>query len=359
MSANNIAINNMSMMHEFIPALTIPAPIFDQLQISIWNGMDEDIILPIFREYFGKPQCIKGHQGKVEALRWNDLGISMSAWENHAHRVIRFSASQPVLAALTPVLRLFPARYDGKPAARLKSAEIAWDFPISHKYQEADDKLIHLAQLAVPANKFARLRAVGASEYAKQEFKRCTDGATNGRISCYFKSLSRQPDKEDPSITKLAPTLKAVWRGIIYCKQLAPNEPWCIRFEATLLGPKLEKVIGKSLPSDLTRLPRRLTRLCFDDFWGFERFDWDAFMEAARRSANYNKIPFERIERRTRVLHAVSKPQGIEATISLKHSARKIAKMLKSQSLRNRIGAKEFSTRLTLMDVFHLHTVDE
>ncbi|MCL2790437.1 MAG: hypothetical protein FWD79_07305 [Desulfobulbus sp.] len=71
----------------------------------------------------------------------------MNASEKWAYRVIRFPAFPHVLAALTPVLQLFPARYDGKLAARLRSAEIAWDFPISHSYEEAEAQLIQLGFL--------------------------------------------------------------------------------------------------------------------------------------------------------------------------------------------------------------------
>jgi hypothetical protein len=343
----------MSMMPGLAQA-AMPDPILDQLQISIWNGMEENIVLPEFIKAFGKPWLHK----KNNELNFSN-GIAISSQEKMGYRLVRFPAFPPVLAALNPVLKLFPKRFDGKPAAQLRSAEIAWDFPISHRYTEAEEQLIMLAPLAVPANKFARMRVMEPDEYSEVWFKRCADGAINGIITYYLKSLSRQPDKEDPSITKLAPTPHAVWRGIIYCKKLAPNEPWCIRFEATLLGQRLEKVIGKSLPSDLTRLPRRLAGLCFDDFWRFERFNWLAFMEAARRSADYKKIPFDGIEKSAIKYHAMSMEQGIRVTIRLKRGAKKIAAMLKSKSLRNRISAKKFSTPLALMEVLPLTSPDK
>ena len=346
MPTSHTPIGNTNTLPGFTPAMAMPDPILDQLQISIWKGMGEDMVLPEFIKAFGKPWLDE----KTDELNFKN-GIAIAHKEKWGYRLVRFPAFPPVLAALTPVIQLFPARFDGKPAARLRSAEIAWDFPIGNLYFEADAKLIQLAPLAIPANRLARLRVVEPSEYAEREFKKCVDGATNGRTSYYFKSLRRQPDKEDPSITKLAPSPKAVWRGIIYCKRLAPNKPWCIRFEATLLGQRLEKVIGKTLPSDLTRLPRRLAGLCFDDFWSFERFDWDAFMEAARRSADYKKIPFDHIEKAARVYHAVSMEQGIGVTIRLKRNARKIAGMLQSKSLGKKIGAKEFSTPLALMEL--------
>jgi hypothetical protein len=332
------------------PAWTaIPAPIFDQLKISIWKGLHQaDIILPTFEEYFGKPE--KTWDGK--AWRWKDLGISISAWEIYAYRVIRCPAVEKTLAAISPILKLFPNKPNGKAAAQLLSAEIAWDFPVSLNYDEAEAQQIQIACLAIPANKLATMKTMEPSEYAEKKFKHCADGATNGLISFYFKSFSRQPDKTDDNVLTWQPRKKAVSRGIIYCKRLAPKEPWSIRFESTLLGPKLEKVIGKALPYDLTHLPRRLAGLCFDDFWYLERFNWSEFIEAARRSADYKGIPFADVEAKAKFLsQAATRWNDVDVTLWQKRIAKKIAKLIRSKPLENKIGTSKFSTPISLMEV--------
>jgi hypothetical protein len=359
MPKNKTPIDDSSMMPE-VPPAAMPDPILDQLEISIWKGNHQTgIILSTFSEHFGKPE--KTNDGK--AWRWKKLGISMAAYEKWFWQVIRFPATQSAFDALTPVLNLFPKmKKDGKPAMLLRSAEIAWDFPINHVCEEPEEQLQKIVAITIPANKKASLRSKSSDSLYP-----CSDGAVNGLNTFYFQSLSLYPDNEDTASQNgegdtpeaddenihfcWLPSKTAVWRGKAYCKKLAPKTPWCIRFEVTLLGQKLEKVIGKIPPYDLTLLPRRLAGLCFDDFWVFERFDWSLFMESARRSAESKRISIADIEKRAEDLYPFTRLHGLNVTMWQKREARKIADLIGTEKLKTKIGAKKFSTILKTEDV--------
>jgi len=340
------------------PATMTSAPIFDQLQISVRNGLGPDIISSVFVEAFGKPWLDK----ETDYLNFQN-GLALTRKVKMGHKVLRFSATESLLKDLTPVLHSFKSNMAGKPAAQLRSAEIAWDFPVSvnANYDEAEEQLKKILAVTVSANRAAKLRTE-SSEY----LFRCRDGAANGLITFYFQSLKKYPEKEDASENKaevnsekeekkvrysLMPSKNAIWREKAYCKQLAQKMPWCIRFEVTLRAQKLEAVIGKSLPLDLTTLPSRLVGLRFDDFWRFERFNWPDFMEAARRSAKCKGIPFVDVEKKTRVSYHLARLQGLEVTMWQKPLALKIAKMIGSKKLQERVEGKEFITPLNFEDV--------
>jgi hypothetical protein len=352
------SLDRGSLIPGLAPAATIPAPIFDQLQISIWNGLGPDIVSPVFINAFGNPW----HDNEHDYLNFQN-GIALSLRNKLGYKVIRFSATESLLKELTPVLQSFPSRKDGKPAAQLRSAEIAWDFPVavSANYDEAEEQLLKIVAVTVSANREAQLQTK-SSEYIHV----CHDGASNGLITFYFHSLSKYPEKEDASQNKaegnseqegntprfsLLPSKKAIWRGKAYGKRLSQKMPWCVRFEVTLLGQKLEAVIGKSLPADLTTLPERLAGLGFDNFWRFERFNWTGFMEAARRSAKCKGIPFADVEKRTRVSCHLKRLQGQDVTMWSKSVAIRIANVIGSKRLEKRVEEKEFSLPLKFEDV--------
>ena len=312
-----------------------PTPILDQIEISIWKGFQADSIYPIFAEHFGLPTL--SEDGR--ALHWKKHRIAMGKAEKWAYRIIRLQADKQVLAKLSPILKIFPCRPDGKPAAQLRSAEIAWDFPISHNYEEAEAALRKAATAAIPANKRAKLRV-----RSSDNIKACTDGAANGKLTFYFGSLSKHPDPEDENLFNWVPSKNAIWRGKIYCKQISPGGAWGIRFETTILGPRLAKTIGKVLPSDLPSLSGRLTGLCFDDFWSFERFHWELFIEAAERSAEHKKIPPIAHSLDVRLYSRLAKLDAADVVAWQRLLAKKIARKVGSAELARRIGAGEFST---------------
>ena len=340
MATDTISTNDIYMM---------PTPILDQLEISIWKGLHQaDVVLPTFREHFGKPECTRDSK----AWHWDALGISMGASERWAFRVIRLPAIEATLAAISPLLKLFPRRPNGKPAAQLRSAEIAWDFPVSYDYDATEAELGRLVASVISANKRAKLR-----RKPLKKFRKCRDGAINGRSLFYLQSLTEQPDNDDPGQIVCVPSKKAIWRAKIYCKQLSSAEPWCVRFESTLLGQKLEKSIGRTLPSDLTLLSTCLVGLCFDDFFGFEQFDWPAFMEAARRSAAYKKIPFATVEAKAKLFSRAAMHNGLAVAMWQKRAAKTIAESsLGSKSLQNKISAGKFSMPLKSADVLPICT---
>ena len=337
MKAGNASKGGKSMSPGLAPAHTaMPAPIFDQLQISIWNGLGPDIILPVFINAFGKPWYDK----EDDVLIFKKGIISMHR-KKMGYRVIRFSAIESLLKKLIPVLQSFPSRNNGKPAAQLRSAEIAWDFPVSvsANYEEAEEQLQKIVAVTVSVNSDAKYLRQESSDY----FFMPRDGAVNGLITFYFQSLSEDPEPEDTSqdeaegnsqkeekktrfsfrpSTKarysLLPSKKAIWSGRVYCKRPTKKMPWCIRFEVKLPGSKLAADIGKFLPVDLTTLPRRLERLRFDDYWRFEQFHWSAFMEAVRLSAASKGFPFVNVEKRTRVSYPLSRLNGLDITIAAK-----------------------------------------
>jgi hypothetical protein len=347
-----------------VPASMMPAPIFDQLEISIWKGLyQDDIILPTFEKCFGKPFLTK--DGK--ALRWKDHGISMSAREKWGYRIIRFPATEKTLAAINPVLKLFPRRSNGKSATQLRSAEIAWDFPVNANYDEAEKQLHELVAVAFLNNPKAKLQLkyapclglIRSSDcYDECQYVHrcllCRDMASNGLITAYFRSMEKvsikSENKDEENYFAWQPRKKATFWGKIYCKKQAPKEPWCIRFEVTLIGPKLARAIGRSLPANLAALSRRLEGLRFDDFWSFKRFDWLAFMEAAHRSADYNGPPVPDIETKAKILSLAStKLDGINVAMWQIQLAKKIARRLSKKLLKEKL--KKFIIPLKSEDV--------
>ena len=349
---------DISMSPGLAPATKLPEPILDQIEISIWKGLYQaDIILPTFEQAFGKPA--KTRDG--EAWYWKELGLFISRREKWAYRVIRFPATAEVLTAISPVLKLFPRKPNGKYAAQLFSAEIAWDFPISHIDEEPEEQLQKIVAVTVPANRKAKLR-----QKSSDFFYECSDGAINGLITFYFHSLSKYAEEEDTSQNEAEgnqqnkeesvrfswmPSKEATWRGKAYSKRLPEKKQWNIRFEVTLFGSALKEAIGTFLPSELTDLPKRLAGLRFDDFWSFEQFDWPAFMEAARRSAKYKGISFADIERSTKVRYQLTRLNGLGVTMWQKRLARNIADIIGSKALKEKIGSKKFSTPLKAEDV--------
>ena len=350
----------------------MPEPALDQLQISIWKGLNQqDTTLSTFEKSLGKPKLTK--DGKM--FWWAKHRIRLRRWEKWAYQLIRFSAKQPTLSTLNQILPSFPCKPDGKNAAQLRSVEIAWDFPIGNNYDEAEVELRKLAAIAMLKNRMAKLYSKESKcnyldhwfDCFKCQFfnkcQRCRDGASNGGITFYFHSLGEyfieDEFEDDDGYLVRKPKKNATFWGKIYCKRLAPKKPWCIRFEVTLLGQKLEKTIGKALPADLTTLPTRLASLRFDDFWYFEQFDWPAFMEAAKRSAKYKNIPFVNVLKKAKGLQASSKVGGLEMTMWQRQVAKKIAGFLKSKSLATKIGAKEFSKILKCEDVLLLKAISK
>jgi len=360
--ANAISANNASPKPGLAPAgVAMPTPILDQLQISIWKGLHQaDIVQPTFEEAFGKPQPTNDGT----ALRWKALGIAMSTREKWAYRLIRFPATQAALAAISPLLTRFPRRPDGKAAAQLRSAEIAWDFPASTNYHDAAEQLFALAAVTMLNNKRARLRIMepkcfgldSQPDCSECHFfhrcQRCRDGASNGKATFSFRSLGKyfveNEYEDEDGYFQCMPSKGATFWGKIYCKQLFVGAPWGIRFEVTLLGQKLEDTIGKALPSDLTLLPRRMAGLCFKDFWYFEKFNWSSFMESARRSADYKCIAFAKVKKMALLLSRHAIHEGHNITAWQKRNAKKIAQTLNSQPLQDKIGAGKFSIPLQI-----------
>jgi len=76
MQVNNTHIGNMSMMPGFTPVLAMPDPILDQLQISIWNGLGKNIVLPEFLKAFGNKPWLNKKNQRIEFQQWDSYQCS-------------------------------------------------------------------------------------------------------------------------------------------------------------------------------------------------------------------------------------------------------------------------------------------
>ena len=71
-------------------------------------------------------------------------------------------------------------------------------------------------------------------------------------------------------------------------------------------------------------------------------------MESALRSADYKGIARAKVQNMALVLSRNAINEGHDVTILQKRNAKKIAQLLKSQPLKDKIGAGAFSTRLKM-----------
>jgi len=188
-----------------------------------------------------------------------------------------------LLQLLEPVIANFPP-YNNTPAAKISSAEIAFDVPLPGlPYEMAERLLQKLTQNLQPfRNKYADLTVKSGDK-----FKKTSDGAMNGKFTVYI-------GKHKKLSTGLASN--SSWKGKAYTKAFYDANgtlgPWQIRFEVTLADRALSKVGGNALSFSPDAMQGRLKGLTIATFWKFEGFDFPTFLNDARHVSAQKQYDF-------------------------------------------------------------------
>ena len=348
----------------------IPAG-FDQISFSLFvNTLHPNTVLDIFSEKLGEP--IKTYDGF-----WHHFsnGLKLSRSNKQYYHIIRFS-NLAVFNDLAPLLKMFPNKYNyGKPpspAFQLASAEVKFDYPLPGlSYEEAESILQALALFLMPLNnKYAALKI-----YSGNKFKNASNGI-NGKLSFYFGKMHKLPpnerdaehdesdekyderDEPDEEISSYPPwqiKSDSSWRGKAYLKSFDNKKTWNIRIEVTLKGEALRKIGGKSLSVkkhmseiDIV-LQNRLARLCFKDFWKMEVFDRGAFLNEAMPIFEASRGQAGSMGRR--IILRLMELEDNQYAIRQKRLAKRLAKMLDSESLKRHLERGKFSRPLVIKDL--------
>ena len=306
--------------------LPIPEPKFDFVEISLYST-DHKKPLDELQALFGKPESwskIKGH------LKFSN-GVFLRKYNTHFNHIIALKADEDTFSALATIYPKFPPRPNGKPAALLHSAEVAFDFPLPELgYPDAEKILCAFAALAVPKNHYATI----SDYYGPLQEKK--NGVVNGGITYYF-CCRRENEKkvfvmiEDPS-----------WKAKLYLKKFSGI--WHLRCEMTLKHSTLNRHGLIDIPHD-SRVNTNSRQLSILDFFDFKEFDWKKFRQAAANTQAFKSNRAARMMFNLLRSYARRNPLLRDHMTSSSHDlrvAREISKRLKSSRLRTQIGRGVF-----------------
>ena len=253
---------------------------FDQLIFSLRSKLPVQDVKQSFATVLGEPGESYDRKFWLFKTSIGQFELSRTRENTKFCHIIKLRNLQ-ILPLLEPIIANFPPHGNSPSAAKISSAEVAYDIPLPNlSYEQAERVLRELMLFLVPyRNRHAEL-----SRPLSKQLKDTTDGTRNGRLTAYFGKHRDLIDKKNPKKEKRVHA-DTSWQGKIYLKAFRDENgnlgPWHIRLEVTLADRALKRIGGNLVSFDPDAMQNRLQGLALSNFWRVEAFDWHRFIGEA------------------------------------------------------------------------------
>ena len=256
-------------------------PHYDQLVFSLGSKLPFKDVKRHFTDVFGEPENSYDGQVWVFQTPVGQFEVSSNRKKTKFYHVIMLR-DLALLPMLEPIIANFPPHGNSSSAAKISSAEVAYDVPLpAHlSYEKCERLLQELMKFLIPhRNRHAEL-----SSPRPNKFKDTTDGARSGRLTLYVGKHKDLINKENPKKEKRVHD-NTSWQGKVYLKAFYDTNgnlgPWHIRLEVNLSDRALKRIGGNFVSFDPDAMQNRLQGLALSNFWRLEAFDWHRFIGEA------------------------------------------------------------------------------